>query len=61
MCCHCWRKCQPEEAWQDEEGQKWDVCDICGNGGDGNPDLGKDLEQYYRDLDPNDPELPENQ
>lgn len=58
MCQQCFRKCQLDEAWEDEEGQRWDICDVCGNGGDGNPDLGKDLALWYDDH-PDEQDLPD--
>jgi len=28
-CCLCFRDLTPDECWQDESGQKWDVCLDC--------------------------------
>lgn len=28
-CCLCFRPLTPEECWEDEDGQKWDVCREC--------------------------------
>lgn len=28
-CCLCFRDLTPEECWEDEQGQKWDVCQAC--------------------------------
>jgi hypothetical protein len=29
-CCLCFKPLEPEECWADADGQKWDLCQECG-------------------------------
>lgn len=29
FCCLCFKILEPEECWQDEQGQRWDICEEC--------------------------------
>lgn len=30
-CCICFKTLTPEECWADPDGQKWNMCEQCGN------------------------------